>query len=92
MAANPFTDPDFTLSPPNTKRIEKIYVGLSVDEKGLNGICAAMMPGIGAMPMMTASEKVLGFFKEQAGWIEQRTGKKVHFFEFHRGEEIEAEE
>jgi hypothetical protein len=91
MPVNPFTDPEF-INPPNTKRIEKIYVGLSVDAQGFNGICAAIMPGIGATQMITASEKVLAFFKEQAGWVEQRTGTKVHFFEFVRGAELEADD
>jgi hypothetical protein len=86
---NPFTDPEFH-NPPK-KRIDKIYVGLSVDAQGLNGISACIFPGVGASPMVTASEKVLEFFKEQAGWIEQRTGAKVQFFEFIRGEEIEDE-
>ena len=88
---NPFTDPDFNISPPNTKRIETIYVGMSEDEKGFNGICAAMIPNVGASPMVTASEKVLAFFMEQAGWIEQRTGKKINFYEFTRTREILSE-
>lgn len=86
---NPF---DEFHTPPNSERIDKIYVGMSEDAQGKNGICAAVMPYVGSTPMVTASEKVLKVFREQAGWAEQRTGIKIKFFEFHRGEEIEAEE
>jgi hypothetical protein len=89
MPVNPFPDPE--IRKPNEKRIDKIYVGMSVDENGFNGICGGMVLPIGAVPMVTASEKVLKVFMEQAGWFEQRTGEKVHFFEFIRGAEIEDE-
>lgn len=82
---------DEFINPPNTKRIEKLYVGMSEDGEGRNGICAAIMPGVGGAPMVTASERVFKVFKEQAAWIEQRTGQKVHFYEFIRGAEIEDE-
>ena len=87
MPINPFTDPEFH-SPPNTKRIDKLYVGMSEDARGFNGICGAIVPGVGGVPMVTASESVFTFFKEQAALM----GKEVKFFEFHRGEEITDEE
>jgi hypothetical protein len=82
---------DEFLTPPNDKVIDKLWVGLSEDANGLNGICAALLPGIGGCPMVTASAKVLKIFREQAGWIEQRTGQRVKFYEFIRGGELEDE-
>jgi hypothetical protein len=89
MPVNPFTDPEFH-SPPNTKRIEKLYVGMSEDARGFNGICGAVVPGIGGAPMVTSSENVFKFFKEQVALMGRRN--EVKFFEFHRGEEIKDEE
>lgn len=70
--------------PPNEKVIDYVYVGLSEDAEGKNGIVAAYAPGIGATVMVTASDKVLDFFKAQALMLAKEFKKPVKIYRFRR--------
>lgn len=73
-------------TPPNEKVIGYVYVGLSEDEQGRNGIVAAFTPGIGGAPMVTASEKVLDHFKAQANDLARMVGRRIKIYRFIRVE------
>jgi hypothetical protein len=73
-------------NPKNEKVIDYLYVGMSEDPDGKNGICGAMAPGLGAVPMVTASEKVLDEFQRQAVHMARLTGKRIKFYKFVRAE------
>jgi hypothetical protein len=74
--------------PPNEKIIGHVYVGLSEDAQGRNGICASMVPGLGAAPMVTASDKVLEFFKDQADDLATQIGMPIKIYRFIRVEVV----
>ena len=73
-------------SPPNERVIGSIWVGLSEDPDGKNGIMAAYAPGIGGTPMVTASPIVLEIFRAQAQAMANMTGKVVKIYRFIRVE------
>ena len=72
--------------PPNEKVIDFVYVGLSEDPDGKNGIVAAYAPGIGGSPMVTASESVLEFFKGQAQMLAKMTETHIKIYRFNRAD------
>jgi hypothetical protein len=72
--------------PPNTKVIDTIYVGMSEDKNGYNGIIATVIEGFGGAPMVTASEKVLALFKAQASMVAKEFGTRVVIYRFARAE------
>jgi hypothetical protein len=72
--------------PPNERVIDVVYVGLSEDSEGKNGIVAAFAPGIGATVMVTGSEKVLEFFKDQALTMAKQFDKPIKIYQFTRAE------
>lgn len=74
--------------PPNEKVIEHVYVGLSEDAEGKNGIAASFVPGIGATVMVTASEKALEFMKGQVTELEEMLDIKIRIFKFTRAEVV----
>ena len=78
--------------PPNVKVIDEVYVGLSEDKNGLNGIVAAYAPGIGGTPMVTASEKVLAFYKGQIDELSETFGEKIKIYRFTRAEVVAESE
>jgi hypothetical protein len=73
-------------TPPNDRVIGSLWVGLSEDPDGKNGIVAAYAPGIGGAPMVTASPIVLDYFKGQAQEIANQTGKTIKIYRFIRVE------
>jgi hypothetical protein len=74
--------------PPNTKLIDVIYVGMSEDENGFNGIIATIIEGFGGAPMVTASENVLGLFKAQALMMREEFKAPIKIYRFIREEVI----
>lgn len=72
--------------PANVKVIDEVWIGMSEDADGKNGIVAAYAPGIGGTPMLTASEKVLELFKRQAGDAGRFTDTHVKIYRFVRAE------
>lgn len=43
--------------PGNDKKIEEVFVFMSIDDQGRNGIVASILPGLGSTPLVTASPK-----------------------------------
>jgi hypothetical protein len=77
-------------APPNTQRIEAVYAFMSVDDEGLNGICATVLPGVGATPMVTASLKAVELMKPQAERIAKMIDRPVILAKFTSREDIWA--
>jgi hypothetical protein len=74
--------------PPNTKLIDAIYVGMSEDENGFNGIIGTIIEGFGGAPMVTASESVLELFKAQALLMRKEFKAPIKIYRFIREEVI----
>jgi hypothetical protein len=74
--------------PPNERVIDVVYVGMSEDENGFNGIVATMVPGLGGSPMVTSSEKVLAFFKGQASMLAKEIKGPIKIYRFVREEVV----
>jgi hypothetical protein len=72
--------------PPNEHVIDEVWVGLSEDPDGKNGICAWVAPGIGRTSMLTASKKVLEYFKQTAVTVAVATDARVKIYRFTRAE------
>lgn len=75
-------------TPPNERVIGSLWVGLSEDPDGKNGVVAAYAPGIGGTPMVTGSPIVLDHFKEQAQELANLTGKTIKIYRFIRVEVV----
>jgi hypothetical protein len=73
-------------NPGNTKKIDTLYVFMSIDENGNHGILSSIFLNLGSMPLVTGSENVIPIFQKIAGEIGQKTKMKVGMFEFKRGE------
>lgn len=83
---------DFVHNPPNDRIIDEVWIGLSEDPDGKNGIVAAMVPGIGGAPMVTSSPQVLAFFKGQIDALASIARKPIKIYRFTRAEVVfEAE-
>jgi len=72
--------------PPNTRAIEEIWVGMSEDSDGKNGILATMIPGFGGSPMVTSSLPVLALFKAQASILSKELKTPIKIYRFTRSE------
>jgi hypothetical protein len=77
---------DFIHKPKNEKVIDEVWIGLSQDADGKNGIIAAMTPGVGVTPMVTGSEKGLPHFRQLAEVVAKDTGSVVKIYKFTRAE------
>jgi hypothetical protein len=71
--------------PGNEARIETVYVFLSIDDEGRNGIVASILPGLGSTPLVTGSRATAHKMIPIAQEVARRTGKKVGLFMFERG-------
>jgi hypothetical protein len=70
--------------PGNDTQIGEVFVFMSIDEKGRNGIVASILPGLGSTPLVTASPRVAETMKKLAAEVARRTGKPVGMFRFVR--------
>jgi hypothetical protein len=70
--------------PGNDRRIDELFVFMSIDDKGKHGIVAEMIPGLGTTPLVTASPKGVERMKKLAQDVAKRTGKPVGLFAFMR--------
>ncbi len=70
--------------PGNNTVINEIFVFMSIDEKGRNGITATILPGLGATPMITGSPKIAEQMKGLAEQVSKMTNKPVGMFRFRR--------
>lgn len=54
-------------SPPNKAPLRALYAWVSVDKDGNEGICGAMIPGIGGIPLVTGDKRMAdGQYRELA--------------------------
>lgn len=72
--------------PENTDRLTEVYVFLSIDEAGNNGIVAGTLPGFGALPLCTGSPNVAEAMKRVALGLAQGTPKRIGLYRFVREE------
>jgi hypothetical protein len=70
--------------PGNENRIDRVYVFLSIDDEGANGIVADVLPHLGSTPLATASPHTAETMKKLAQDVAKRTGKTVGMFAFRR--------
>jgi hypothetical protein len=73
-------------TPENEAKIERLYVFMSVDEEGRNGIIAHVMPNLGSTPLVTGSRRVALKMIPMAEAVAKLTGKKVILYVFNRAE------
>jgi hypothetical protein len=71
--------------PPNKLKIDAIWMAISVDDEGNEGVCAAPLPGSGALsvPLIAADEARLPFIKAMATHIARHTRKQVKIIRLH---------
>jgi hypothetical protein len=77
-------------NPPNTKPLKRLFVFVSRDAEGREGILAGTLPSLGLQPLIAGSELTLAVMKELAKLVEYRIpGKTIHLLEFCTSREIE---
>ena len=74
--------------PGNETTIEHVYVYLSIDAEGRNGIVATSMGPLGSTPMVTGSPRVAELMKPMAEQVARLTGKTVALFSFKRDAQL----
>ena len=72
--------------PENETPITEVWVGLSEDANGNNGVCGMLIEGMGGMQMMTGKSSLLPLLKTQAGQMARMTDKAVKIYRFERKE------
>ena len=71
--------------PGNERRIDRVYVFMSIDDQGMNGIVASILPALAAAgPLVTGSLGVAEYMKGLAQEVADKTGKPVGMFAFRR--------
>ena len=70
--------------PGNDARIDRVYVFMSIDDEGRNGIVAESAPGLGTTPLVTGSLRTAEMMKTLAQEVARKTGKPVGMFVFRR--------
>lgn len=70
------------VDPQNTLRIDKVWLYVSRDAQGNEGVCAAMLPGGMFAPLIAADAERLAGITPIAEAIAARTGKTIHLLEF----------
>jgi hypothetical protein len=74
--------------PGNERKIEEVFVFLSIDEEGRNGIVASFVPGLGAMPLVSGKLGVAEQMKLLAEGVAHRSGKPVGLYRFTRSAQL----
>jgi hypothetical protein len=77
------TEPEIH-DPGNSDKIDEIFVFMSIDRSGNNGIVADILPGLGSTPLVTGSARIAEKMKPMAEEVARRTGKRVGLFRFVR--------
>lgn len=75
-------------TPPNEKVIDEVWIALSEDDDGKNGIIAALLPGLGSSPMVTSLARLVPFFIGQSDALKSKTGQRIKIYRFARIEEV----
>jgi hypothetical protein len=80
----------FIHAPENERRIDELFVFLSIDGEGRNGVCAEivapLVAPLGAVQLVTASPRIAEYYKKLAADLARRSGKRVGMFTFKRGD------
>jgi predicted pyridoxine 5'-phosphate oxidase superfamily flavin-nucleotide-binding protein len=73
-------------------RIDQVWMAVSVDEDGNEGVCAAPLPGSGTltMPLIAADEARLPFIMNMAEQLAAATGKKIRIIKLSTRTEVMA--
>lgn len=72
-------------APPNERPMDEVFVFASLDEHG-EGICAHVLPGIGAVLLVTAKRSITESMKEPAAELAKASGKPIRLIRFTRAE------
>lgn len=72
------------ITPPNEAVIDWLYAFMSIDENGLNGICASIVPGLGSTPLVFGKREFALKFKPLVQETAKATGKPIGLFAFKR--------
>ena len=81
---------DRTIPPENTiVRIDAVWMAISVDEDGTEGVCAVFTPTQGWLPLIAADAARLPFVIERAAEIAAEQQRLVKIFRLHGREEID---
>jgi hypothetical protein len=72
--------------PPNERVIDEVWIGMSEDADGKNGIIATAIPGFGGTPMVTSSQRILRLFKEQIAALAKMSDSRIKVYRFTRAE------
>ena len=75
-------------APPNDRELDELYVFCSVDDNGMRGIVASILPGLGSTPFVTGSPKAMEAMQRMAPDLAKRVGKRIVMYRFRRGEEL----
>lgn len=75
--------------PKNEQEMKVIFVVLSRDDDGTEGIVSAMTP-MGSMPMVFGHERMLGNVREALKQMSKDTGRKLHIVKYAKTEEVET--
>ncbi len=80
------------IDPPNTLlRITEMWVFVSQDDEGNEGVCAAPLLGPGSyVPLIAADKARLDSLREVAAHIAAHTNKTIRLVKFYRREDVEA--
>lgn len=70
-------------------RIDAVWMAISVDENGNEGVCAAPLQGM-TVPLIAADEARLPFVRDMAQQIAKLTGKRVKLIRLHQRTEVEV--
>jgi hypothetical protein len=76
--------------PENLLRIEEVWIFISRDDKGNEGVCAFMHPTLGWVPMVAADEQRLESLRPKAAEIARLTSKSVHLIKLTTRLEVEV--
>lgn len=76
-------------TPPNKLlRIDQVWVFVSLDEDGNEGVCAASLPGLGVVPLIAADEDRLKSLTGLAHEVSQLSGKTIRLIRLCTREEV----
>jgi hypothetical protein len=75
----------------NEAPVTELFAFLSIDETG-EGICAAILPGLGSTPLVTSKERVAEMMKQNAQSISKMGNKPVRLVRFTRAEVLWSSE
>ena len=69
-------------APPNERTLDELFVFCSIEENGLRGIVANVIPGLGSTPFVTGSPLALEYMKKMAPIVAKKTGKRIELYKY----------